>query len=345
MTAAVLDPARIRLARELKEWSQLELARRLEVTAAAVGQFESGATSPSKAVLDRLCVTLEVPPDFLALPLVETHEGFFRSLRRTSVSQRRRARAIAHIAHDIACSSAAAAYFPPAAIPRIPAATLDADRVELEEIAREVRRTWGLPPGPVPNAVELLEEHGVVVIRLPFDTANVDAFSLPFPDHPVIVLGADKDDRARSRFDAAHELGHLVAHGEQVWGVKEVEQQAHAFAAAFLMPAEDIYDDLPTRPDWPTLFDLKRTWQVSLAALLMRAKTLGRMSESTYLTAIKAASARGWRRVEPVPLGRPEQPGQLQALLASSAAQPTVDRLPPDVVAALKATVGARIGS
>jgi Zn-dependent peptidase ImmA (M78 family)/DNA-binding XRE family transcriptional regulator len=340
VTAAVLDPARIRLARELKEWSQLELARRLVVTAAAVGQFESGATSPSKAVLDRLCVTLEVPLDFLALPLVETHEGFFRSLRRTSVSQRRRARAIAHIAHDLASSSTAASYFPPATIPRIPAANLDADRVELEELARAVRRTWGLPGGPVPNTVELLEDHGVVVIRLPLDTANVDAFSLPFPDHPVIVLGADKDDRARSRFDAAHELGHLVAHGEQVWGVKEVEQQAHAFAAAFLMPAEDIYDDLPTRADWPTLFDLKRTWQVSLAALLMRAKTLGRMSESTYLTAIKAASARGWRRVEPVPLGRPEQPRQLRALLACRSAQLTVDRLPPEVVAALRANAG-----
>ena len=54
---------------------------------------------------------------------------------------------------------------------------------------------------------------------------------------PVVVLGTDKNDRARSRFDGAHELGHLVVHGDQIWGVKEVEHQAHAFAAAFLMPA------------------------------------------------------------------------------------------------------------
>jgi Zn-dependent peptidase ImmA (M78 family) len=69
--------------------------------------------------------------------------------------------------------------------------------------------------------VELLEDHGIVVIRLPLQIADVDAFSLPFPDHPVVVLGADKDDRARSRFDGAHELGHLVMHGEQVWDLKE----------------------------------------------------------------------------------------------------------------------------
>lgn len=72
------------------------------------------------------------------------------------------------------------------------------------------------------------------MIRLPLESADVDAFSLPFPDYPVVVLGADKNDRARSRFDGAHELAHLVLHGEQIWGVKEVETQAHQFAAAFL---------------------------------------------------------------------------------------------------------------
>jgi Zn-dependent peptidase ImmA (M78 family) len=46
---------------------------------------------------------------------------------------------------------------------------------------------------------------------------------VPFADHSVVVLGTDKDDRARSRFDGAHELGYLVVHGEQIQGVKEVE--------------------------------------------------------------------------------------------------------------------------
>ena len=52
-------------------------------------------------------------------------------------------------------------------------------------------------------------------------------------------LGSDKNYRARSRFDAAHELGHLVVHGDS-YGVKQVEQQAHMLAAGFLMPAHDI---------------------------------------------------------------------------------------------------------
>ena len=51
-----------------------------------------------------------------------------------------------------------------------------------------------------------------------------------------------------------------------MWGVKAVEDQAHQFAAAFLMPAKDIAHKLPKTVDWPTLFERKRTWQVSLAA-------------------------------------------------------------------------------
>jgi Zn-dependent peptidase ImmA (M78 family) len=104
-----------------------------------------------------------------------------------------------------------------------------------------------------------------VVIRLPLGSTDVDAFSLPFTHHPVVVLGTDKNDRARSRFDAAHELAHLVLHGEQIWGVKEVEKQTHTFAAAFLMPADEIAAQLPSTVDWARLFELKRHWHVSLA--------------------------------------------------------------------------------
>jgi Zn-dependent peptidase ImmA (M78 family) len=104
------------------------------------------------------------------------------------------------------------------------------------------------------------------------------------------------------------------------------------------MPADDIIHELPSRADWPRLFDLKREWQVSLGALLMRARALGRMSEGQYLTAVKAASARGWRRVEPVPLGRPEEPTRFGHLLAVSTAQHATVTLPADVLNGLLTT-------
>lgn len=340
MTDQVFQPARLRLARELREWSQADLARRLDLTPAAASQFESGVTRPSPSVMRRIGEVLDVPHEFFQLPVIETHEGFFRSLRRTSVSHRRRARAIAHIAHDVTLA-ADPGELPAVSIPCIPVTDLQASRAEVEEVASRVRAELKLPPGPVRNVVQTIEDHGIVVIRLPLDSADVDAFSLPFPDRPILVLGTDKNDRARSRFDAAHELAHLVAHGDQVWGVKEVEQQAQYFAAAFLMPESDIVDELPARADWPKLFDLKRKWQVSLGALLMRARALGRMPESQYLTAVKAASARGWRRVEPVPLGEPEQPVLLRRLLTAGTCQQATAVLPKDIIQALLSAIEA----
>jgi hypothetical protein len=57
------------------------------------------------------------------------------------------------------------------------------------------RAAFGMPSGPVPNVVETLETYGILVIRLPLDTADVDASSLPFDDRSVVVLGTDKNDR------------------------------------------------------------------------------------------------------------------------------------------------------
>jgi Zn-dependent peptidase ImmA (M78 family) len=253
-------------------------------------------------------------------------------LRRTSVADRRRARAIAYVAHDVAVRASAAGQFPATDVPVIPVSGLNAGRVEVERAAAQVRAQWSIAAGPAPDITGLLEAHGITVIRLPLGSNDVDAFSLPFADHPVVVLGTDKEDRARSRFDGTHQLGHLVIHGEQIWGVKEVKTQAHQFAAGFLLPAEQIYDQLPTTADWPALFGLKRHWQVSLAALLMRAKTLRRMTEATYLSAIKTASARGWRRIEPVPLGQPEQPTRLLAYLASPDSTAARAVLPPQIL-------------
>lgn len=337
------DRARLRVARELVGLNQAHLADQVSLSPAAISQFESGAARPSVDTIVALSDALGVPAGFLSLPLTETHEGFFRSLRRTAVADRRRARAVGHVAHDIALAAASAGCFPRRSVPQITVSSLKASREEIEDIAARVRMQWAMPAGPVADVARLLEEHGVVVIRLPLQSADVDAFSLPFEDHPVVVLGSDKNDRARSRFDAAHELAHLVAHGDQIWGVKEVENQAHQFAAEFLMPAEEIRDQLPMSVDWPQLFELKHQWQVSLAALLMRARTLKRMSESTYLTAIKAASARGWRRIEPAPLGRPEQPKRLLDFINSPATKPLRAHLPAHVVDAI-ATASATDG-
>ncbi|WP_134765042.1 XRE family transcriptional regulator [Nocardioides sp. 1609] len=315
MSTVLFQPERLRLARDVEKVSQTALAGAIGVTPAAISQFESGETNPSEDKVAAMADALDVPTSFLYLPMVDMHEGFFRSLRKSTVVERRWARSMAHLVHDLATQPGGASDLAPLDLPLSRVETFDPDAEQVVEAARLVRRSWNVPAGPIDDVVALLEEHGILVVRMPMGSADVDAFSLPFGERPVVVLSNNKSDRGRSRFDAAHELGHLVMHGTSVWGVKEVEAQAHRFAAEFLMPEADIRHELPSTADWARLFELKQRWHVSLAALLMRAKTLGVMSPSAYTTAMKGISARGWRRVEPIPLGAPEGPRRTTALL------------------------------
>ena len=303
------------MARELRGLTQVQLAREVgSVTSASVSQFENGHARPAASTLRRLSVALRVPLSFFVTPArlpVQEHVGaFFRSLRSTSPRDRQQALAYVRLARELTLELEKFVTLPDLTLPRIPV-----DSVEIEEIATQVRDHWEVPIGPIKNMARLLERNGIVVIRFRVSIDKVDAFCVDFPDRPVVVLGADKGLRGRSRFDAAHELGHLVMHGAGQVGDKATERQANEFAAAFLMPASDIKSELPSRLDWPTFIRLKAKWHVSIAALLVRAKTLGVMDEHTYAQAWKALSVRGWRKMEPGNLGNPEVPVLLQRAL------------------------------
>ncbi|MGB3443130.1 MAG: XRE family transcriptional regulator [Actinophytocola sp.] len=320
--AALFDRARLRMARELRGLTQVQLAREVgSVTAASVSQFENGHTRPAASTLRRLSVALRVPPSFFAAPArppaQEQLNGFFRSLRSTSPRDRQQALAYVHLARELALELEKYVALPDLNLPRVPGDEgQPLQAADIEQAAAQARSHWNVPRGPIQDVVRLLEMNGIVVVRFRVSIEKVDAFCVDFPDRPVVALGADKGLRDRSRFDAAHELGHLVLHGinGQI-GDKTTENQANEFAAAFLMPADDIKPELPTRLDWPTLLRLKAKWHVSLAALLVRAKTLGVMSEHIYAQAWKALSVRGWRKVEPGPLGNPEAPVLLRRAL------------------------------
>jgi Zn-dependent peptidase ImmA (M78 family) len=172
-----------------------------------------------------------------------------------------------------------------------------------------------------------MEAHGVVVSRLRVEDERVSAFSQWIDGRPIVVLGSDKMDAARSRFDAAHEFGHLVLHPEPEAANGLLEHQAQAFAAAFLMPAHEIGPQLPRRFSLDTYLQLKRVWGVSIAALLYRGRSLGVLTETAYRRSVVAMSSKFGRRDEPGSLGPPER-----ALMLRRAAELA---MPADPVAQL----------
>jgi Zn-dependent peptidase ImmA (M78 family)/DNA-binding XRE family transcriptional regulator len=316
--APIFDPARLRLARETAGLKQSQLATLLELSSAAVSQFESGVAKPSAATLRRLSMLLEFPAEFFAQSndpddSLDVSTTFFRSLRSTKQVDRQRAVAHAALVWIVVRSLEQKVRLPELRLPDDLHVAVDADQDEIEGVAAELRKRWDLPEGPVPHVVRLLEMHGIIVTRFRTDTHEIDAFSRPFPARPVVVLGDDKGDLPRSRLDAAHELGHLVMHPDPEPDNRVLERQAHAFAAALLMPRNLIYDSLPRdRVDWKHMVDLKRTWGVSIAALLYHARALGTLDRTRYESAMKMMSRKGWRTREPGYLGDPERPALLK---------------------------------
>ena len=104
--AALFDRTRLRMARELRGYNQVELAREVgSVTAASLSQFENGHARPAAPTLRRLSVALRVPLTFFAAPArpvpTEAVNGFFRSLRSTAPRDRHRALAYVQLAHEL----------------------------------------------------------------------------------------------------------------------------------------------------------------------------------------------------------------------------------------------------
>lgn len=308
--AAVASGERLRHARELCGWTQTELAERLDgaLTSPAISMFESGKTKTSGPTLGRLAHALQVPPTYLVARGDDDAPGFFRSLKSAPVKARRQALAQAQLLHDLAVEIEKQVRLPrfDESIRRASTTNID----EIDEIAANVRNQWSLGDEPIKSVVRTIEQHGVIVARIAVSHYEIDAFSVLYRDRPVVILGSDKGATARSRFDAAHELGHIVMHDWLDADTKQAETQAHRFAAAFLLPRHIAYDVLPAKVDWKRLIALKAIWGVSLAALLYRMKALGVITEPAYVSALKTMSARGWRTTEPGDhlLGRLEQP-------------------------------------
>jgi Zn-dependent peptidase ImmA (M78 family) len=170
--------------------------------------------------------------------------------------------------------------------------------VDPEGAAEAVRQHWGLGERPIKNTIHLLESRGIRVFSLAIDASEVDAFSMWFEGRAFVFLNTRKSGE-RSRFDAAHELGHLVLHRHGTPNGREAEREADAFASALLMPARSVYAHAPRVATLQQLIDLKRLWMVSVSALTYRMHSLGLLSEWHYRQLFRQISARGYRTGEP----------------------------------------------
>lgn len=299
-----INPSQITFARVRRRWSKAQLAKELGVTSRSIQNYETGASPPEPETLAQISRLLNFPQQFFfveeQMPTIGEHAASFRSLSKMTDAMKNCALSAGAIAFKINGWIESRFNLPEADLP-------DLSDLTAEDAAATLRRLWGLGSAPIQNMVHLLESKGIRVFSLAEEAREVDAFCVWHEGKPFVFLNTMKSAE-RSRFDAAHELGHLVRdtysmqHG--VSRGPEMERDADAFASAFLMPRESIVTRRPPAFTLKYLIEYKHFWGVSLAALAYRYHSLGQMTEWTYRNLCIDIARNGYRTQEPEEMER-----------------------------------------
>ena len=291
-----LVPQRLADARVALQLSRADVARALSVTGTTIGYYENGDRRPDMTSLLALAQVLRQPVTFFFKDTNDVARKkkvrFFRSVGPKSNK--------INMALDVRTNwlwefvrqlLEGGIRLPTPNVPFFgdvePNGQYKLDQVEY--IAARARRHWGLGDGPINNMVALLESHGVIVCRFGIGSEKIDAFSCWIDGRPYVLLGSEKGSAVRSRFDAAHELGHLILHRDLSHDDLEdksirdrIEREANWFAGAFLLPRASLYREFySTRSGH--LKGLKQRWLVSMQAIAHRARDIGAIDESQYV--------------------------------------------------------------
>lgn len=341
-------PSRLKLARLRRRLTLAQLAKAIELTTRRLSDFERGEAAPSSDVVARLAVVLKFPPAFFFAPELELFAdtksattASFRAQHALLAKDRRSVLAAGTLATLVAGevgrrfpglpkwedpdlgyeSAPSRKQFDPRTS-RVKPGTKPRLR-HAENAADELRRQWGLGTKRIGNTIHLLESRGVRVFALAESLKEIDAFCFWRGKVPFVVLNTFKSGE-RGRFDAMHELGHLVLHREEKMAGRRAEAEANRFASAFLLPREAFLLRFPRTPDLVELLKAKREWGVSVQAMVRRGFDLGVYTEWQYKEAFIHMSSLGWRRQEP---GEPEpfarEESKLFAKVFSSKKSPT----------------------
>jgi Zn-dependent peptidase ImmA (M78 family)/transcriptional regulator with XRE-family HTH domain len=293
------NPQRLSIARKRRLLNQKSLAEKVGVEAHTISRCEKGTTVPTEENVTQFARALGFPRGFFEGQNLEMPDAELVSFR----SQKAMTAAV----RDAALSAGAIGFLLSDWIEdrfdlpiwQVP----DLHLYEPEMAARTLRQEWGLGERPISNIIHLLESKGVRILSLAENSKRVNAFSLWRAEKPYVFLNTTKSAES-SRYDAAHELGHLVLHQDGKTTGRDAEDQANRFAAAFLMPRADVLAVLPKVHYLAQIVEAKKRWKVSVAALNYRLHRLGITSDWKYRDFCIQISENRYNVLEPFEMER-----------------------------------------
>jgi Zn-dependent peptidase ImmA (M78 family)/DNA-binding XRE family transcriptional regulator len=289
------NPRMIEMARKASGQTQKALSEMLGIAQGQLSKIEKGLSSPDEATLNALSQALMRPLSFFYKDeyMRPTTTALHRKKQSSSKKQEDQLIAFANIVR-MSVDSLLDAFELHGNVPRL---DLDDYHGDPARVAKAIRYYWKMPMGPIQNLYQLLEDKGIFIFEFDFGTTKMDAFTLTGSTVPVIMLNK-VFPLDRKRRTLAHELGHIVMHdlpGDNV------EKEADLFANEFLLPEQDIREDL-YRLNLKKAGMLKPWWRASMMSLIVRARELDIISDRSYKSLCVQMSRSGYRKVEPVAL-------------------------------------------
>lgn len=303
----MFNATRLDISRNTRGLTKRQLADKLEISERHLKNYENGTTCPDSLMIKKMASILNFPEVFFEgddLEAIPTEAVSFRSLSRLTSAKKRMALAHARLIQVLAEWIEKNFDLPD---PDIPDAQeiMAGKSINPEACAELVRAHWGLGNEPISHLIGLLESKGILVFTFALNIRDVDACCLWNGKRPIIFLNVSKTAE-RCRFDAAHELGHLVMHkhgqsfSDTLSSENNIEKEANSFASSFLMPKESVLALAPQVPDLQSIIKLKKYYNVSAAALAYRLNDLDLMTEWIYREVNRQLSVRG-KHNEPDP--------------------------------------------
>lgn len=305
-----INRERLKEARLFRRMTMDDLAKRVGINKQAISQFENKKSTPDPGTLRKIADVLKFPYSFFVEqdPPSTIGNTYFRALysskKKDLAAQQIKAKYLAKT-HSVLSTKVK---FKQLNLPIFP----DDRSITIEELAMLTRQYWGVGETPIPDMVALLERNGIIVGEFATGSRDIDAFYQYYEEdeNPTycIVLGTDKKSFYRRQFNCAHELGHILLH-ERYADLNEIdreefrerENEANAFAAAFLLPANAFGNDVAAYPNRLSHYiELKKKWHVSITAMIMRAYALGYLSSNQYSYLMRQMSMNGFRQNEPL---------------------------------------------
>lgn len=298
--------ARLKAARKMAGMSQQELADATEnlITKQAISKYEKGKMLPASDILIAISKALGVKSGyFYRQSQVKLSKLEFRKKSKLSKSNENRVKyqtidflerylEIENIMnHQIVFDN--------------PLQNITVNnQADIEVASMRLREAWKLGNAPVSNLMELLEDKGVRIFEVELQE-DFDGLSAWADGIPVITVNKNSD-LVRKRLTIVHELAHLLMNFSDCDN-KDLERLCHNFAGAFLVPKENMIEEIGqsrTKISFLELKKLKGVYGISIMALIVRAKNLGIIKDSAYKNFFIIASKNGWRS------GKNKEPGK-----------------------------------